>query len=47
MSVAASKFKDGISKNLGKWRIKKVKSYKDLKHGETLDIIRVVLKDEK
>lgn len=47
MSVAASKFKDGISKNLGQWRIKKVKSYKDLKHGETLDRIRVVLKDEK
>lgn len=47
MSVAASKFKDGISKNLGQWRIKKVKSYKDLKHGEKLGVIRVVLKDEK
>lgn len=47
MSVAASKFKDGVSTNLGKWRIKKVKSYKDLKHGETLGIIKVVLKDEK
>lgn len=47
MSVSASKFKDGISKNLGQWRIKKVKSYKDLKHGETLDRIRVVLKNEK
>lgn len=47
MSVASSKFKDGISKNIGKWRIKKVKSYKDLKHGEVLDKIKVILKDEK
>lgn len=47
MSVAASKFKDGISTNLGEWRIKKVKSYKDLKHSEILEGIMVILKDEK
>lgn len=47
MSVAASKFKDGISNNIGEWRIKKVKSYKDLKHDVRIGGIRVILKDEK
>lgn len=44
MGLYGRMFKNGIS---GPWQIKKVKSYKDLKHDETLGGIRVVLKDEK
>ena len=47
MSVKSAKFKDGISNNIGEWRIKKVKSYKDLKHDVRIGGIRVILKDEK
>lgn len=38
------KFEDGIASSM---QIRKVKSYKDLKHGEIINKTRVVLKDEK
>jgi len=43
MGVASNIFKNGISHD---WQIQKVKSFKDLKHNEFIDGIKVVLTDE-
>lgn len=42
MGVATKKFKNGIARG---WQIRKVKSYKDLKHNEVVDGIKAILKE--
>ena len=44
MGLGSSKFKHGID---GEWQIRKVKSYKDLEHGEMVDGVKAVLREEK
>lgn len=49
MGLACLNFKNGcvLSYDSGMWQIRKVRSYKDLKHGEIINDIRVVLKNER